>query len=208
MLHSSPVPRLRFQTTSRSRVLSDKELRLVWQRAEQVGYPYGTIVQLLLLTGQRRGEIAALRASWVDEDGVTFASQITKNGREHRIPLGPLTRAIINSVEGEGDLLFPARGKTETSFSGWSKAKREFDAPLGLAPWTLHDLRRTYATKLAELGTPIHVTEKLLNHVSGTLSGVAGIYNRHAYWEEMVDAAVRIETTLLKAQKQEAETKA
>ena len=197
LLHTSPVPRLRFQTTSRSRVLSDDELQLVWRRAEEVGYPYGTIVQLLMLTGQRRGEIGALRASWVDQEGVNFPSLITKNGREHRIPLGPLTKEIINSVEGEGDLLFPARGKTDTAFSGWSKAKRQFDAPLGLAPWTIHDLRRTYATKLAELGTPIHVTEKLLNHVSGTLSGVAGIYNRHAYWEEMVKAAVRIETTLV-----------
>jgi integrase len=70
LLHVSPVPRLRFQARSRSRVLSNDELRLVWQRAEEVGYPYGTIVQLLILTGQRRGEIAALRASWIDDESI------------------------------------------------------------------------------------------------------------------------------------------
>jgi integrase len=98
--------------------------KLVWRRAEEVGYPYGTIVQLLILTGQRRGEIAALRASWIDDESITFPARITKNGREHRIPLGSLTKEIIESVPGEDDLLFPARGKTDTAFSGWSKAKR------------------------------------------------------------------------------------
>ena len=108
-----------------------------------------------------------------------------KNKREHRILIGGLTKQIFENIPGETDLLFPARGRAETPFSGWSKAKREFDAPLSIPQYTLHDLRRTYSSNLAKLGVPIHVTERLLNHVSGTVSGVAAVYNRHTYAEEM-----------------------
>ena len=99
--------------------------------------------------------------------------------------MGAMTQKIIKSIGVNTDLLFPARGKPDQPYNGWSKAKREFDEPLDLAPYTLHDLRRTYSSNLAKLGVPIHVTEKLLNHVSGTISGVAAVYNRHSYWEEM-----------------------
>ena len=185
----SPMPRLRFSIRSRSRILSDDELRLVWHRAEEVGYPYGTIIKLLILTGQRRGEIAGLRRSWIRDDAITFPVGFCKNKREHRIPIGLLTKEIIDAIPGDTDLLFPARGKPDRPFNGWSKAKAEFDRPLSLPPYTLHDLRRTYSSNLAKLGVPIHVTEKLLNHVSGTISGVAAVYNRHSYWEEMRKAA-------------------
>ena len=97
----------------------------------------------------------------------------------------PLAQQIVASIPGKDQLLFPARGASHTSFSGWSKAKRAFDQPLSLDPFTLHDLRRTFASQLAALGTPIHVTEKLLNHVSGTLSGVTAVYNRYTYAAEM-----------------------
>lgn len=195
LIESSAVPPLRFKTTSRSRVLTDTEMQSVWNRAQEVGYPYGTIVQLLILTGQRRGEIAGLRRSWIIGDAITFPEGFTKNKREHRIPIGPLTNAIIQGVPGDADLLFPARGvkKSELPFNGWSKCKVDFDSPLNIAPYTLHDLRRTYSSNLASLGVPIHVTEKLLNHASGTISGVAAVYNRHSYWEEMGDAALRLE---------------
>lgn len=184
-LASTPVPQLRFTTQSRSRVLTDEELRIVWQRAEEVGYPYGTIVQLLILTGQRRGEIAGLRRSWITDDAITFPAGFTKNKREHRIPIGLLTAEIIAVIPGKTDLLFPAKGKPDFTFNGWSKAKAEFDKSLNVGPYTLHDLRRTYSSNLAKLKIPIHVTEKLLNHVSGTISGIAAVYNRHSYWEEM-----------------------
>lgn len=188
LLAASPVPPMRFSTTSRSRVLTDDELKVVWQRATTVDYPFGCIIQLLILTGQRRGEVAALRRSWITDEAIIFPASITKNKREHRIPLGDLTREIIATIPGDTDLLFPARGKPDQPFNGWSKAKREFDKPLDLPPYTLHDLRRTFASNLARLGTPVHVTEKLLNHVSGTISGVAAVYNRHEYWEEMREA--------------------
>jgi integrase len=91
--------------------------------------------------------------------------------------------------------LFPARGSAGTkSYCGWSKLKAGLDA--SVANWTFHDLRRTFATKLAELGVALHVIERLLNHMSGTVSGVAAIYNRHAYLSEMRDAVLKWERHL------------
>ena len=189
---------------TKDRVLDDTELAAVWWAAGQHSYPYGSIVRLLILTGQRRGEIAALQWDWIDDDGITLPAHITKNGRQHRFPIGDMARKLINGLPKlHEQLLFPARGK-DTPFRGWSKSKRTLDRAIAAelngnspsdgdanpalaspAPWTLHDLRRTFATNLAALGTPIHVTEKLLNHVSGTVSGVAAVYNRHSYMREM-----------------------
>lgn len=192
-LRTSPVPHLRFRSVARDRVLSDDELRSVWARAEEVGYPFGIIVQLLILTGQRRGEIVGLRRNWIKDDLITFPTGFTKNKREHRIPLGSIAKKIIDVAPSSTDLLFPSRSNADTMFSGWSKAKRNFDHDLDINPWTLHDLRRTYSSKMAELGVPIHVLEKLLNHVSGVVSGVAAIYNRHTYLPEMREAVDRYE---------------
>ncbi len=188
LLETSPAPKLRFSTQSRSRVLNDEELKAVWYQANQVGGSYSAIVKLLILTGQRRGEIAALRRTWITDDAITFPTNITKNKREHRIPIGQLVEETIEGITSDTDLFFPARGKPDQPFNGWGKAKREFDRPLGIAPYTLHDLRRTFSSNLAKKGIPIHVTEKLLNHVSGTISGVAAVYNRHSYWDEQVAA--------------------
>ncbi|MEZ5812484.1 MAG: site-specific integrase [Rhizobiaceae bacterium] len=198
LIKASPVPRLTFQMQSRSRILSDQELKAVWSRAEEVSNPYGTIVQLLVLTGQRRGEIAGLRRSWINDDMIVFPAGFTKNKREHRLPLGPKASEFINAIPGDTDLLFPARGRKNAPFSGWSKSKREFDKPLDIEPYTLHDLRRTYSSKMAELGVPIYVTEKLLNHVSGTVSGIAAIYNRYSYMEEMKEAVMVYEGSVSK----------
>jgi integrase len=82
------------------------------------------------------------------------------------------------------------------TFAGWGRAKENMNKVVDIEPWTLHDLRRTFATMHAEIGTPIHVTEKLLNHSSGTLSGVAGIYNRHTYLEEMRAAVTNYDAHL------------
>ena len=191
----SPVPPRSYSAPARSRILTDEELKLVWQRAEAVGYPYGTIIRLLILTGQRRGEIAELRRSWIEDDMIVYPAGLTKNKREHRLPIGALTRRAIESIDARydngderPDLLFPSRHKNDRPFNGWPKAKRQFDEPLTIAPYTLHDLRRTYSSNLARLSVPIHVTEKLLNHVSGTVSGVAAVYNRHTYLPEMQEA--------------------
>ncbi len=200
LIQASPMPRMRFPAPSRTRTLSDDELRAVWQRADDVGCPYGTILKLLILTGQRRGEIAGLHRSWIEGGYITFPKGYTKNKREHRIPIGPWALEIIASIPAKPDsgaeLLFPARGKPSMPFNGWSKAKQHFDADISIAPYTLHDLRRTFSSKMAELGTPIHVTEKLLNHISGSFSGVAGIYNRYTYLPEMRKALEAYEAHL------------
>ena len=199
LIEVSPVPPLRLRAQARARVLNDNELRTVWHRADEYGFPYGRIVQFLILTGQRRGEIAALRRVWIDGDTITFPPGFTKNKREHSIPIGPLATKMIAELPDLGtDLLFPARGSGERPFNGWSKSKRSFDRAIDVTDYTLHDLRRTFTTRLAALGTPIHVTEKILNHVSGTVSGVAAIYNRHSYMDEMREVVAAYEGHLVK----------
>jgi integrase len=153
-----------------------------------IGYPYGSIIQLLILTGQRRGEIASLRRSWIEGDLIATPTGFTKHKREHRLPLSPMAQQVIGDPPEQDDLLFPARGVEARPFNGWGKSKERFDKTLQVSPYTLHDLRRTFSSNLARNGTPIHVTEKLLNHVSGTLSGVAAVYNRYSYLTEMRDA--------------------
>lgn len=197
LINHSPVPRLKMVQTARSRILGDDELQIIWNRAEEAGYPYGTIVQLLILTGQRRGEIAALRRSWIEDDVLTFPEGFTKNKREHRIPLGALTRKIIKAIPDTGDLLFPGRLDKSLPFNGWSRCKRDFDRQINVRDYTLHDLRRTYSSTMAKLGVPIHVTERLLNHVSGTISGVGAVYNRHTYLPEMREAVASFESSLI-----------
>ncbi|MFY0610702.1 MAG: site-specific integrase [Hyphomicrobiaceae bacterium] len=197
ILERSPMPALTFKKQSRDRILTDQELITVWQRAEEVSYPYGSIIQLLILTGQRRGEIAALRRSWIADNAITFPTGFTKNKREHRLPLEQHALQLIDDLPNTGDLLFPSRYDESKTFNGWGKAKAQFDAPLKLPPYTLHDLRRTYSSNLARLGVPIHVTEKLLNHASGTITGVAAVYNRYSYQEEMREVVTQHERFLV-----------
>ncbi|MGP7983873.1 tyrosine-type recombinase/integrase [Rhodoblastus sp.] len=183
---------------SRDRVLSDEELAKVWNRAKEIGHPYGTIVQLLILTGQRAGEIAALRWEWIgdDEDTVTIPAAITKNGRATRIPIGKMARQIVAGVDRVGTLLFPARGYTDKPFRGFGTSKLSLDK-CGVKGFTHHDIRRTFATNMAKLGVRLEVTEKLLNHVSGSLGGIVGVYQRHDFKDEMREAVTKWEAHLL-----------
>lgn len=201
----SPCERLQAprRSAARDRVLTHDEIKAVLSHAQANDTTFNYIVQLLLLTGQRRGEIVSLQSDWIDFEKrtITLPSTVTKNKRQHILPFGDVTeeilrRALVRALqakeEGEPDdgkpqLLFPARGKS-TPFDGWSKGKPNFDKGCTIAHWTLHDLRRTCATNLAALGVPVHVTEKLLNHISGTTSGIVSVYQRHAYLDEMRDA--------------------
>lgn len=180
-------------TTSRSRVLTDSELRSVWGASAKLGQ-YGSIVRLLILSGQRRGEIAALRTDWFEEDACTLPKDVCKNSREHTFPIGAMAAEILNTLPSSG-LLFPARGK-DTCFNGWSKSKTQLDKETGVTNWTLHDIRRTFATIHARIGTPIHVTEKLLNHVSGSHGGIVSVYQRHTWLPEMRRAVSNYEAHL------------
>lgn len=182
------------RTLARERVLDDAELAAVFRTALEGDDAFSNIVALLVLTGCRRGEIAALRWEHIDNKVslVALPASMTKNGRAHTFPYGKLTARVFKRVPRVSEYLFPAsrskvRGKPTTVFNGWGKAKSDFDKACGV-DFHLHDLRRTFATNMAALGTPVHVTEKLLNHVSGTISGVAAVYNRHTYLDEMREA--------------------
>jgi integrase len=174
------------QSPSRARVLADAELKAVWIASDDCG-TFGVIVKLLILTGQRPGEIAALRKEWICNDTITIPKEVTKNARAHTFPISTLSQRLLfqSTSASATSVLFPARGKPSSPFNGWSKSKAALDKASRLTDWTLHDLRRTYATKMAALGTPIHVTERLLNHVSGGLGGIVAVYNRHTYMDEM-----------------------
>ncbi|MEW9921338.1 tyrosine-type recombinase/integrase [Marimonas sp. MJW-29] len=187
-LDISPVPHMAFKSKPRERVLCDRELCILWHRADAFGWPFGQIVQLLILTGQRRGEIVGLRCSWIEDQIIRYPAAFVKNRRPHSVPLGNLAMGIVAKIPGDTDLLFPSRLDRDKPFNGFSKSKAVFDRPLDVEPYTLHDLRRTFSSNMAKLGTPIHVTERILNHVSGSISGVAAVYNRHAYIEEMREA--------------------
>lgn len=119
----------------------------------------------------------------------TIPGERTKNGKSHAVPLTASALKVLAAIpRTKSPYVFPARGKPEQPYSGYSKGKRELNAAVGMEDWTLHDLRRTAATGMARLGVAPHVVERVLNHVSGTFSGVAGIYNRFKYEDEMLDA--------------------
>ena len=184
---------------SRERVLDDDEIRLVWRAFERVGWPFGFMGKLLLLTGARRDEVAGMRWSEVD-----FAARVwripkerTKNKRPHEIPLIDAAAAILKDLPRIGDgkegFVFTTTGAT--AISGFSNAKAAIDAAFAAAAreqaatgarerWTFHDLRRTVATNLQRLGVKLEVTEAVLNHVSGSRAGIVGVYQRHEYAPE------------------------
>lgn len=176
---------------TRDRVLSDGELAAVWSAAEDEAYPFGHIVKLLMLTGQRRGEVLHMHWQHIDFDERYWSipKEMTKANRAHTIPFSPAVIAILNEVPRLNErYLFPSRGKGNTVYSGFSKAKKRLNHKSGVNNWTLHDLRRTAATGMAGLEIPPHVVEKVLNHSSGVFAGVAGVYNRFGYIDEMRDA--------------------
>jgi integrase len=176
----------------RERVLSDSEIVALWRACGDDAF--GKIVKLLLLTGCRRMEICGLRWSEIDlESGfLRLPPERTKNKRAHTLPLTPMAMEIIESVPRMvgRDHLFGER--SDLGFTQWG-AKRDLDARLGdkVAEWTLHDLRRTCATKMADIGVQPHIIEAVLNHISGHKVGVAGIYNRSNY-EREVKAALAL----------------
>ncbi len=182
---------------SRDRVLSDAEIVAIWWVADRMGYPFGRLVQLLILTGQRRAEVGGMR--WQEVDPLKGQWELPpgmqdrrhKSERRHLVPLSSQVLGILQSLPRVHDeLAFPARGK-ENAISGYSKWKRKLDQLSGVKNWTLHDLRRTAATGMAAVGVPPHVIERVLNHSTGTLGGVAGIYNRFQYLDECRQALER-----------------
>jgi integrase len=219
----------------RTRRLDDRELALAWKAADKLGYPFGTAVQLLILTGQRREEVCA--APWsefkINNRQWIIASARAKNGVEHLVPLSDAAIDLINGLpiiagndhvhhdrpsaatrpahpqQLAAQYLFTTTGTTP--ISGYSKWKATLDDVItelnggkAIPHWTLHDLRRTFASGWARLRIPTEVCERQLNHVSGTFAGIVGVYQLHGYeaerdeamqaWAEHVRAVVSGET--------------
>ena len=177
---------------SRDRVLSDHELAQVW-RSLPVG-DFGDIVRLLLLTGQRREEIGALQWSEINLANrvITLPPARVKNGRPHQVPLSEPALAILAPrwAKREGPAVFGRDGRDR--FTNWSNTKAALDRRLsGMPDWHLHDLRRTCATGMAKLGINLPVIERVLNHVSGSFTGIVGVYQHHDFAEEKRDALER-----------------
>jgi integrase len=175
---------------ARERILSDGELRTVWRQAETAGR-FGAFVRLLLLTGQRRAKVSAMR--WADlKDG---AWHIPKAEREKNnagvLQLPAIAIAIIEAQPRMGDspFVFTGRGGNK-AMNGFSKAKRQFDATLdGVANWTLHDCRRTCRSLLSRCGVSSQVAERVMGHA---IAGVEGVYDRHKYIDEMAAALAKV----------------
>jgi integrase len=202
LVEKVPVPS---KAVSRDRVLSDPELALIWRAADSAGYPFGPIVKLLMLSGQRKGEIANGRWSEIDMAARLWSlpPARVKNGKAHTFPLSAPALVILEALPrievGQGkdralsDLIFTTTGATTVSgftraFTNLNKAIAAENDGKPLPHWTLHDLRRTAATRMGDLGVLPHVIEAVLNHISGHRAGVAGVYNRAAYEQEKREA--------------------
>jgi integrase len=209
-ISEAPTHRIRLNGSlkPRERALSLEELRTVWAAADTVGGTGGALVKVLILTGQRRHETSVMR--WRDLSGLENGNQlwsipgeVTKNHRPHDVPLAPEAVAVIRSLPimtvtsdkgaANSDLVFTTTGATP--WSGFSKLKRQIDGQIAkqiaesdsepVAPWTLHDLRRSLVTGMNDRGlAQPHVIEAIVNHISGHRGGIAGIYNRAVYMEE------------------------
>jgi len=197
----------------RERVLSDAELAEIWHAAGEAVHPsYGKIIRLLILTGQRRGEVAGMRWDEISDDLSTWSlpGERTKNGAPQVVPMSACVQDILKGLlpgdqraaKREIERLRAERapvlpGVRGTPFAGWSKCKTALDKaimesrkdtaaarPTPLIPWNVHDLRRTVATGLQRLGVRLEVTEAVLNHISGSRGGIAGVYQRHDWATE------------------------
>ena len=169
---------------TRDRILSDEELISIVQAAEQIDGAYGSIIQMLVLTAQRRNEVSEMTWSELDLDNNLWEipSSRTKNKKPHTVHLSKQATAIVSDITKIGPFVFTSNGKTP--FSGFSKSKKRLDELSGVIDWRLHDIRRTIVTRMAKFGIAPHVADKILNHQSGTISGVAAVYQRHEFLEE------------------------
>jgi len=184
---------------ARERTLEDSEIRVFWRACERLEWPFGPLFKLLLLTGQRRTEVAGMTWAEIDLAAALWVipKERTKNGRPHRVALAPAALDILRRLPRNGALVFSTT--LETAVSGFSRAKRRLDGIMleilqaerpdaALAAWRSHDLRRTAATGMAGLKFPPQVIERVLNHVSGVRAGLTSVYQRFEYADEQCAA--------------------
>jgi integrase len=173
--------------TSRERVLTDDELVAVWRGAEELG-PFGAVTRLLMLTGSRLNEIAQMEWRELSDDAISLPGDRTKNGLPHIVTLSAPAKLLIAELPHIADCDFVFSTDGRKSITSWSRAKDKLDEASEVSGWRLHDIRRSVATGMAEIGIPPHIIEACLNHVSGHKAGVAGVYNKAAYATEKASA--------------------
>jgi integrase len=205
LIPADPTARVRkvVKEAARDRTLSDDEIRLFWAGCDRLGWPFGPMYQLLLLTAQRRDEVGGVERPEIDIERRlwTIPREKAKNDRTHEVHLSSLAVEILKGLPTIGDR-YVLTTSGDRPVSGFSKSKDRLDRHMldllcaelveaakdpdraKIDDWILHDLRRTAATGMAKLNIAPHVVDKILNHVSGTIRGVAAVYNRHAYLDE------------------------
>jgi integrase len=201
IIAASPIDGLKAPAPERSRdrVLTDDEIRLFWRACEAIGWPFGPLARMLLLTGQRRDEVSAATWAEIDMETATWrlAGERVKNKREHAIMLSAQTMRLLEGlprINGTKGYVFTTSGEKPIECFSYMKNRidgamlaeaRRLDPSAAEIPrWTFHDLRRTAASGMASLGVAPHVVESTLNHASGTIKGVAAVYNRYRYETE------------------------
>lgn len=187
IIDSSPALRLpRYgKETDRERVLSADEIRLIWPAFTQLGYPFGDLYKLMLLTAQRRGEVAAMKWSQIGADGWRLPAASAKTAVGHLIPLSSLAREVLDSVPQIGEYVF--RSRADAPLQGWSKAKSRLDGIVTLPDFQIEDTRRSAATHMRSLGVDRLVIDKILNHAE---QGVTKVYDR---WSADPEKAAALE---------------
>ena len=193
IVERSPCEGIRIPTVERprDRVLTDRELAEIIRAARQLGGPYGAIVEVLALTGQRRDEVGRMSWDEVDLDYRvwTLPATRTKNDKPHIVQLSEPAVVVIGAQPRSGRFVFSRNGVAPVG--DFSSQKRKLDDLCGVSHWRLHDLRRSAVSGMARLGVAPHVADKILNHVAGTISGVAAVYQRHEFLNERRDALER-----------------
>ena len=164
----NPFARRKVTYGQRDRVLTDEEVMSIWAYEKK---PYSDIVKMLLLTGQRRAQFANFQRDWIEDGTIVFPASVMKSGRQHIIPFLP-----------EWEPYLP-----DQSSNSWSKNKRHMDEAVNVSGYVLHDFRRYFSTTCAKIGVPLHITEFILDHRT-QVSGVAAIYNRYSFLNEMREA--------------------
>lgn len=194
MIDASPIAGMKplSKERSRERVLTDDELGALWAVCGDEGYPFGDCMKLLMLSGQRRAEVAEMRWPELDLEKRLWMlpSSRAKNGRQHTVPITDAMLEVLRKTPRffNSDYVFTTTGKSPVSGFGRLKDRLDKALPEGTEPWIIHDLRRTMSTNMAMLGVPQPVTEALLNHKTGVVSGVAAIYNVYSYADEKREA--------------------
>lgn len=169
---------------ARTRILSDEEIRTVWAAAGDVG-TFGAFVKVALLTGQRRAKVAAMQ--WADiQDGVwTIPAEAREKVNAGALKLPKLALDIIEAQPKAKENPFVFAGRGKKAFNSFSDGKEDLHAKAPLAPWVIHDLRRTAKSLMARAGVRPDISERALGHV---IAGMAGVYDRHAYFDEKAEA--------------------